>query len=73
MELGFDFVLDRGCAPHLVEVNSKPGVAGFGSETSIFEWTAAEEASYERWVKPHVTHLAAFLKAKLETAEINGT
>ncbi|MCK6371173.1 MAG: YheC/YheD family protein [Gammaproteobacteria bacterium] len=73
MELGFDFVLDRGCAPHLVEVNSKPGVAGFGSETSIFEWTAAEEASYERWVKPHVTHLAAFLKAKLESAEINGT
>jgi hypothetical protein len=73
MELGFDFVLDRQRAPHLVEVNSKPGVAGFGSETKIFDWTAAEEESYERWVKPHVAHLAAFLKAKLEAADVSGT
>ena len=26
-----DFVLDRECRPHLVEINSKPGVAGFGA------------------------------------------
>lgn len=71
MELGFDFVLDRECRPHLVEINSKPGVAGFGSETKLFEWTAEDEASYQRWVGPHVTHLAAFLRSRLEG--LNGT
>src|SRR5262245_61546003 len=32
-EIGLVFVLDREKVPHLVEVNSKPGLAGVGSET----------------------------------------
>lgn len=64
MELGFDFVLDRDRNLHLVEVNAKPGVAGFGSETKVFEWKVEDEAHYERWVRPHVRHLAGFLRAK---------
>ena len=66
MEIGFDFLLDRERRLHLVEVNAKPGVAGFGSETKLFEWKSEDEAHYRRWVYPHVRHLAAFLKAKIE-------
>ncbi len=66
MEVGFDVVVDRHCGLHVVEINSKPGVAGFGSETRFFEWTPADEVHYRRWVQPHVTHLAAFLRAKLD-------
>ncbi len=68
MELGLDFVLDRDLGLHLVEVNAKPGVAGFGSETRIFDWKAEDELHYERWLRPHVEHLAAFLRAKVEAA-----
>ncbi|MBW2422194.1 MAG: YheC/YheD family protein, partial [Deltaproteobacteria bacterium] len=66
MEIGFDFVLDSGRKLHLVEVNSKPGVAGFGSETKIFEWKPEDQPWYEKWVYPHVRHLAAFLRSKAE-------
>ncbi len=65
-ELGFDFVLDRERGLHLVEVNAKPGVAGFGSETKIFDWQAEDAHHYDRWVSPHMEHLAAFLEAKVE-------
>ena len=40
IEIGLDFILDREQRLHLVEINAKPGVAGFGSETKLFEWTA---------------------------------
>jgi hypothetical protein len=69
MELGFDFVLDRGCLPHLVEINSKPGAVGLGYEKKLFEWNAADKANYERWVQPYVAHLATFLKSKVEAAK----
>jgi hypothetical protein len=73
MEIGFDFLLDQSCRLHLVEVNSKPGVAGFGSETKLFDWTAADEEHYRHWVRPHVAHIASFLRAKVESAALNGT
>jgi len=66
MELGLDFVLDRERGLHLVEVNSKPGIAGFGSETKIFDWQAENEPYYQKWVYPHVRHLAEFLRSKVE-------
>ena len=73
IELGFDFILDPEQRLHLVEINAKPGVAGFGSETKLFEWTADDEANYHRWVAPHVTHLASFLKARAESAPVTET
>lgn len=73
IEMGFDFLLDRERRLHLVEVNAKPGVAGFGSETTLFEWGAEEEAHYRRWVYPHITHLAGFLKKKAEKALLSET
>ena len=66
MELGFDFVLDADAAVHLVEVNAKPGIAGFGSEEKLFDWKAADDAYYQKWVIPHVTHLASFFRCKAE-------
>jgi len=66
MELGFDFLLGLDRKLHLIEVNAKPGVAGFGSETKLFEWKPDDEAYYQRWVYPHVTHVAAFLKSKID-------
>jgi len=68
MELGFDFVLDESRGIHLVEVNAKPGVAGFGSENKIFDWKAEDDAYYEKWVRPQVKHLAAFFRDKVERA-----
>ncbi len=73
IELGLDFILDREQNLHLVEINAKPGVAGFGSETKLFEWTADDEANYQRWVLPHVTHLASFLKMRIESAPVSET
>ncbi len=73
IEIGLDFILDRERHLHLVEINAKPGVAGFGSETKLFEWKAEDEANYQRWVFPHITHLASFLKAKIESAPVSET
>lgn len=71
MEIGFDFVLGPNASLHLVEVNAKPGIAGFGSEETIFDWKAEDAAYYQRWVYPHVTHLASFLKNKAEEQRLS--
>lgn len=73
MELGFDFLLDRERGLHLVEVNSKPGMSGFGSEKKLFEWTAQDEDHYRRWVQPHAGHLANFLRSKVRNAVLSET
>lgn len=65
-EIGFDFVLDRARSLHLVEVNAKPGLAGIGSESKLFDWKAEEEALHEVWSRPHAKHLAGFLRHKIE-------
>lgn len=68
MEIGLDFVIGRDQRLHLVEVNAKPGLAGLGSETRIFDWKPEESEAYDRWVDPHVRHVARFLAAKVEQA-----
>jgi hypothetical protein len=67
-EIGLDFVLDPDRRPRLVEVNAKPGIAGIGSETKLFDWTPEEQALHEMWTFPHMTHLAGFLRHKVEAA-----
>ena len=66
MEIGLDFVIGSDRALHLVEVNAKPGLAGLGSETRIFDWSPDQALAYDRWVAPHVENLARFLAAKVE-------
>ncbi|NNL84462.1 MAG: hypothetical protein HKP27_02360 [Myxococcales bacterium] len=66
MEIGLDFILDLDKKLHLVEVNAKPGIAGFGSEKSLFEWNSEDDPDCARWVHPHTRHLAGFLKRKVE-------
>ena len=73
MEIGFDFILDHQRKLCLIEINAKPGVAGFGSETKLFEWKPEDEVHYQRWVYPHVTHVAGFLKAKVESQSLSET
>ena len=68
-EIGMDFVLDQDFTPHLVEVNAKPGIAGIGSERKLFDWTPEERALHEMWTIPHMTHLAGFLRHKIEASE----
>jgi glutathione synthase/RimK-type ligase-like ATP-grasp enzyme len=65
-EIGFDMLIDSTKKLRLVEVNAKPGVAGIGSENRIFDWKPEDGEHYERWVLPHVSHLAKFLSSKID-------
>jgi hypothetical protein len=64
-EIGLDFVLGPDRAPRLVEINAKPGIAGIGSETKLFDWTPGDQALHEMWTFPHMRHLAGFLRHKV--------
>lgn len=64
MELAFDFAIDREGQLRLLEVNTKPGLAGVGSNVSVFEKTPEDEAAFQRWVYPHARHLARFLLSR---------
>ena len=66
MEVAFDFVLDREGKLRIVELNTKPGIAGIGSEVSVLEKKPEHEPQFERIVYPHVRHLARFLRSKVE-------
>jgi hypothetical protein len=66
MELGLDLVLDRDLGIHLVEINAKPGLAGRGAEKKFFEWKPEDQAYYDQSVRPHIRHLANFLRSKVE-------
>jgi glutathione synthase/RimK-type ligase-like ATP-grasp enzyme len=66
LEVAFDFVVDLDGRVRLLEINTKPGLAGIGSEVSVFEKKPEHEAAFERWVYPHTTHLASFLLHKAE-------
>lgn len=68
MEIGFDMVVDVKRNLRLIELNAKPGVAGIGSENRVFDWKPEDMPHYDRWVHPHVGHLAKFLAAKLKAA-----
>jgi YheC/D like ATP-grasp len=64
LEVAFDFAIDREGRLHLLEINTKPGLAGVGSEISIYQKRPEQEALFERWVYPHTKHLASFLLSK---------
>ncbi len=66
IEFGLDLVIDAAQRIWLIEINAKPGMAGYGSEHRIFEWKEEDAAAYDRWVRPHVRHLAGFLRARLD-------
>ena len=72
MELGLDIVIDRDLGIHLVEVNAKPGLSGWASERKIFDWNTDDQAYYDRSVRPHIRHLANFLRAKVEQSSPSG-
>jgi hypothetical protein len=64
-EVAFDFAVDRDGRLKLLEVNTKPGLAGIGSDVSIHDKRPEHEAAFERWVYPHTRYLAQFLLAKV--------
>jgi hypothetical protein len=64
MEIAFDFAIDREGRLRLLEVNTKPGLAGIGSSVTIYDKRPEDEPLFERWVYPHAASLARFLLAK---------
>jgi hypothetical protein len=68
-EMAFDFVVDPEGGLRLLEINTKPGLAGIGSDISIYDKRPEHEAFFEHWVYPHTRYLASFLLSKLEVAE----
>jgi hypothetical protein len=66
LEVAFDFVIDREGRLRLLEINTKPGLAGVGSDISVFDKRPENEPLFERWVYPHTRHLARFLMSKVE-------
>jgi hypothetical protein len=66
LEVAFDFVIDRDGRLRLLEINTKPGLAGVGATISVFDKLPEHEPLFERWVYPHTRHLASFLRSKAE-------
>ena len=69
LEVAFDFVIDREGRLRLLEINTKPGLAGIGADVSVHEKRPEHEPLFERWVYPHTRHLAHFLMRKFERSE----
>jgi hypothetical protein len=66
LEVAFDFAIDKDGQLRLLEVNTKPGLAGIGSDVSVYDKRPEQERLFERWVYPHARHLASFLLRKAE-------
>ena len=66
LEVAFDFAIDERGALRLLEINTKPGLAGIGSDVRVFDRTPAQEPLFEQWVYPHIRHLAGFLARRAE-------
>ena len=64
LEVAFDFAVDTEGRLRLLEVNTKPGLAGIGADVSVFDKGPEHEAGFQRWVFPHTRHLAEFLLRK---------
>lgn len=64
LELAFDFVIDSEGQLRLLEINTKPGLAGIGSNISVFDKGPEDEEAFERWVYPHTRYLAEFLMTR---------
>ena len=67
LEVAFDFTLDREARWRLLEINTKPGLAGIGADVTIYDKRPEDEPLFEHWVYPHVAPLARFLQAKVES------
>lgn len=68
LEIAFDFVLDRKCRPRLLEINTKPGLPGPGSNIYLRDLRPENSHTFENWVYPHVGRLARFLAGKVGVA-----
>ena len=64
LEVAFDFVIDLEGRLRLLEINTKPGLAGIGADVTIYDKRPEHEPLFERWVYPHTEHLARFLIRK---------
>ena len=71
-EVALDFAVDREGRLRLLEINTKPGLAGIGSEVPVHERRPEQEALFERWVYPHTRQLADFLLRKAERRRAEG-
>jgi hypothetical protein len=67
LEVAFDFAIGEDGKPYLLEVNTKPGLAGIGSNITVFDKEPQHEEAFERWVYPHVDYLAQFLRSRAES------
>lgn len=67
LEIAFDFAVDLSGMLRLLEINTKPGLAGLGSDITIYDKRPEHEPLFERWVYPHTKHLARFLLSKAES------
>ena len=63
-EVAFDFAVDREGTLRLLEINTKPGLAGIGSNVSVYDLQPEHERLFARWAYPHVNALADFLVRK---------
>ena len=63
-EIAFDLAVDSEQKLRLLEINTKPGLAGVGSDIRVFDKRPEHEPLFERWVYPHTKHLAHFLLKK---------
>ena len=66
MEVAYDFVIDQAHTPHLVEINTKPGLIGVGSDVHLRDLSDIQQGSFDAWVHPHVQALAAFLNTRAQ-------
>lgn len=66
MEIAFDFLVDRSRDIHLGEINTKPGLALIEPESTVFDRRPDEEDLYERYIAPHMTWMARFLRMRVE-------
>jgi hypothetical protein len=68
-EVAFDFAVDREGRLRLLEVNTKPGLAGIGSNVPFYAVRPEQQALFARWAIPHVARLADFLVRKAEARQ----
>lgn len=64
-EVAFDFALDVQGRLRLLEINTKPGMVGLGSDVHYHVREPRQEASFKKDVYPHARFLTDFLYAKL--------
>ncbi len=69
MEIALDFMLDPAGELYLAEINTKPGMAGIGFFSTVFDMTGEDQDALAKYVLPHTTSLARFLRGKLDALD----